>query len=138
MGAHAKKMRRLFRQADTSNDGYLNLEEFRRVLSDPAVRLWLASMDMESGDAERLFVLIDNGDGLISADELIAGVARLKGGARSIDLAMIINELRSIHNAMLAAAGGAPESHGEGLLGQFAGVDRLNDEDLKEALSHTQ
>merc|ERR1712038_2229406 len=85
--AHVHKMRRLFQQADTSGDGYINLDEFKTVLSDTSVRLWLASMDMEVGDAERLFLLIDNGDGLISADELIAGVSRLKGSARSIDLA---------------------------------------------------
>merc|ERR1712190_220532 len=42
--AHCNKMRKLFQQADTSGDGYLNLEEFKKVLQDASVRVWLASM----------------------------------------------------------------------------------------------
>jgi hypothetical protein len=40
-------------------------------------------MDLDAGDIDTLFALIDDGDGGITVDELIKGVSRLKGTARS-------------------------------------------------------
>mmetsp|Transcript_46258 Transcript_46258/g.107572 ORF Transcript_46258/g.107572 Transcript_46258/m.107572 type:complete len:578 (+) Transcript_46258:61-1794(+) len=88
---HKKKMKLLFETADETGDGQLSLEEFRALLQGDAktsqwIKLWLASMDLDVSDVDTLYHLIDDGDGGITADELVRGISRLKGPARSIDL----------------------------------------------------
>jgi len=106
---HAGKMRRLFKDTDANGDGRLTLEEFQEVVREPVVGTWLGSMDLDSRDTVALFQLIDeNMDGTISADELINGVARLKGAARSIDLNVMKIEQQKLfarlHNGDMSCA----------------------------------
>merc|ERR1712048_1383803 len=93
---HKRKMHKLFEEADDSGDGILSREEFIQVVSTSSVKTWLASMELDAGDAETLWSLLDDGDGHLTADELIKGVARLKGAARSIDLATLMHEHRHL------------------------------------------
>lgn len=93
---HSQKMRLLFAHADASQDGMVSLEEFRQVLSDPDLKTWLGSMDLDSSDVDQLFELLDNGDGHLSVDELIKGVGKLKGAARGIDLTMLMSDHRKL------------------------------------------
>mmetsp|Transcript_107707 Transcript_107707/g.337326 ORF Transcript_107707/g.337326 Transcript_107707/m.337326 type:complete len:161 (-) Transcript_107707:69-551(-) len=86
--AHRQKMTKLFAAADQDGDGDITLEEFKEALSEPDIRVWLSSMELDaSEDVEAVFALLDNnGNGLVNRDELIAGVLRLKGFARNIDV----------------------------------------------------
>lgn len=84
---HVQKMELLFKQSDVDHDGHLSVEEFRNVVKDEFVKTWLGSMELEADDADDLFWLLDSGDGTITAEQLIKGAARLKGTARSMDLA---------------------------------------------------
>eukprot|EP00404_Azadinium_spinosum_P045945 CAMPEP_0180804022 /NCGR_PEP_ID=MMETSP1038_2-20121128/61233_1 /TAXON_ID=632150 /ORGANISM="Azadinium spinosum, Strain 3D9" /LENGTH=159 /DNA_ID=CAMNT_0022844425 /DNA_START=148 /DNA_END=627 /DNA_ORIENTATION=- len=61
---HLKKMRLLFREADDSGDGFLTFREFKEVMEDPRVKAWLAAMDLDVGDVELVFGLLDGGVGL--------------------------------------------------------------------------
>lgn len=95
MKVHQQKMRQLFMEADSSGDGQLSLDEFKAIVSIPAVKTWLGSMELDASDADDLFDLIDtegNGDGQVSVDELVKGVSHLKGAARSIDLILFMKE----------------------------------------------
>lgn len=58
------------------------------MTKDPRVKMWLAAMDFDASNAQRVFELIegDDGDDKLSAEELVNGVAKLKGSAKSIDL----------------------------------------------------
>merc|ERR1712232_701073 len=94
MKKHAEKMTKLFLAADSSGDGYLDAEEFRGVMNDPGVRLWLSSMDIDAADADVLFGLLDTGDGSLELKEIIQGVSRLKGPARSLDLNVLMRDLK--------------------------------------------
>jgi len=97
---HKEKMRRLFMHADLDGDGGIDVVEFQELLNDKEVRQWLASMELEiwsDRDGYDLFQMIDDGDGQVSLDELVKGVARLKGQARNVDLALLgqrLGELR--------------------------------------------
>merc|ERR1712007_68098 len=82
---HQKRMSRFFDAAAV--DGFIQQENFERLLSNKNVRTWLSAMDVDVGpDASLLFHLLDDGDNRLSGDELVKGVARLKGGAKSLDL----------------------------------------------------
>jgi len=60
-------------------------------------------MELEGGDHHLLFSLIDDGDGKMTLDELVAGVAKLKGAARSIDMVQVLRSLEGIRAALEAA-----------------------------------
>eukprot|EP00928_Gymnodinium_smaydae_P018341 TRINITY_DN16988_c0_g2_i1.p1 TRINITY_DN16988_c0_g2~~TRINITY_DN16988_c0_g2_i1.p1 ORF type:complete len:515 (-),score=98.05 TRINITY_DN16988_c0_g2_i1:473-2017(-) len=95
---HLQKMEALLLEADAGGDGQISLEEWQELLKDPTVRIWLSSMELDTSDAELVFELIDStGDGQLDFQELMAGVSRLRGSARSIDL----EALRRSHNEMM-------------------------------------
>merc|ERR550537_2166690 len=83
---HVAKMLQFLRAADDSNDGLLQREEVKKILENPDMKVWLSAQDLDVCDVDLLFDFLDGGEGHISSQELIAGVARLKGAARSIDL----------------------------------------------------
>merc|ERR1712007_374199 len=56
------------------------------LLENKWMRTWMAAMDLEVGDGELLFEFVDSGVGKVTARELLNGLVRLKGPARSIDL----------------------------------------------------
>jgi len=91
---HRRKMMSLFEHADADLDGSLTIEEFNRVVNDPQVKTWLSSMGLDVDDVDTLFRLIDDGDEQLTASELIDGVAKLQGSARSIDLVLLLHEHR--------------------------------------------
>eukprot|EP00421_Protoceratium_reticulatum_P011283 CAMPEP_0168398948 /NCGR_PEP_ID=MMETSP0228-20121227/21841_1 /TAXON_ID=133427 /ORGANISM="Protoceratium reticulatum, Strain CCCM 535 (=CCMP 1889)" /LENGTH=485 /DNA_ID=CAMNT_0008412465 /DNA_START=45 /DNA_END=1502 /DNA_ORIENTATION=+ len=92
---HRRKMKLLFEHADTSGDGQLTLDEFHEVVSDPQIKTWLASMEIDAADVDNLYSLLDQtGEGRLSATELIRGMLKLKGPARAIDLANLMREHR--------------------------------------------
>eukprot|EP00440_Ansanella_granifera_P002203 gb/GFBE01002384.1/.p1 GENE.gb/GFBE01002384.1/~~gb/GFBE01002384.1/.p1 ORF type:complete len:553 (+),score=115.54 gb/GFBE01002384.1/:1-1659(+) len=104
VNTHTRKMKMFFDRADTSGDGTIDLDEFKMMASNPAVSLWLSSMELDEKDNDLLFKLIDNGDASITLDELIKGVGKLKGNARSIDMVRVMRDLANV-KAMLQQAG---------------------------------
>jgi len=83
---HFRKMERLFNLVDAQNKGFIDRHDFRAALQLPTLSNWLDSMEIETGDAEALFDLLDGGDGELTFEKLHRGIARLKGSARNIDL----------------------------------------------------
>merc|ERR1712039_928128 len=76
-----------------SGDGELDVTEFEETMEEPDVKSWMASMGLEVKDARAVFTLVDsNGDGRLSAAELVDGVGRLMGNARNLDLLILMNE----------------------------------------------
>jgi len=84
---HSEQMDLLFKETDTSGDGFLSFDEFKEVLHDARVKSWLGSLELEVEDVPLLFELTDaNLDGQISGPELVCGFAGIKGLARRIDM----------------------------------------------------
>jgi len=94
---HVKKMERLFKEADTSCDGLIDREEFKKVLMIDKVKTWLSAMELEVSDPDLLFDFLDDGDEAITVAELIDGVARLKGSARNIDLVALMHNVNKVY-----------------------------------------
>eukprot|EP00929_Paragymnodinium_shiwhaense_P013917 TRINITY_DN121765_c0_g1_i1.p1 TRINITY_DN121765_c0_g1~~TRINITY_DN121765_c0_g1_i1.p1 ORF type:complete len:655 (-),score=146.97 TRINITY_DN121765_c0_g1_i1:120-2084(-) len=98
---HVQKMRQLFHEADESCDGYLSFGEFQKIVEDKRVRTWLAAMELDIQDVAHAFRIIDmNGDGQLSAEELVRGVARMKGHARSLDLLFVMEKLENMEEEL--------------------------------------
>eukprot|EP00928_Gymnodinium_smaydae_P001704 TRINITY_DN10614_c0_g1_i1.p1 TRINITY_DN10614_c0_g1~~TRINITY_DN10614_c0_g1_i1.p1 ORF type:complete len:320 (+),score=35.09 TRINITY_DN10614_c0_g1_i1:80-961(+) len=83
---YGRLIQRLFSQLDASGDGLICLTEFKNMLQLPKLKFWLSRLDLEYHDLLGLFELLDDGDENISLDEFTAGVFRLKGQAKSIDV----------------------------------------------------
>eukprot|EP00929_Paragymnodinium_shiwhaense_P087645 TRINITY_DN47787_c0_g3_i1.p1 TRINITY_DN47787_c0_g3~~TRINITY_DN47787_c0_g3_i1.p1 ORF type:complete len:737 (-),score=101.73 TRINITY_DN47787_c0_g3_i1:90-2300(-) len=76
-------------------EGGLTLEGFEEHLKTKAVREYFALLDLDVSDAWILFKLLDeDGSGFIDAEEFVDGCLKLKGNARSIDLAKLGQESR--------------------------------------------
>jgi len=106
---HKAKMQVLFNKADISGDGFMTQAEFETIWNEPGLRLWLAAQEVDVKDPKAFFNLLDlHGVGSISVTELIEGVARLKGTARSSDLQVLMRELRELQTTVkrLACLGG--------------------------------
>jgi len=100
MKKHQREMDKLFRLADDSKDGFISRQEFRQVLSIPRVRTWLSAMELEVEDYDLLFDFMDDGDQRISAIELMRGVQRLKGAARSIDMVAVMRKMLNMQQQL--------------------------------------
>ncbi|CAE8719467.1 unnamed protein product [Polarella glacialis] len=101
MEAHVAKMTLLFAEADTSGDGFLSYAEFQEIVEDPRVKTWLGAMQLDVVDTRQVFDLIETDGshdvaGELSAEDLVRGVSRLKGNARSLDLATALQKLRTM------------------------------------------
>jgi hypothetical protein len=84
---HADKMTAFFGQADEDDDGFVDFGEFQECLKNDNLRTWLSSMELDVSDERALFLLLDkDSDGRVSHEDLIEGVGRLKGGARSYEV----------------------------------------------------
>jgi hypothetical protein len=93
MKTTAHKMGRLFVAADESGDGKVDVEEFRATMQEPDVQTWMASMDLNVEDAGMVFELLDaDGDGALTASELVEGVSRLMGDARNLDMLVLMRD----------------------------------------------
>eukprot|EP00930_Biecheleria_cincta_P093149 TRINITY_DN8332_c0_g1_i3.p1 TRINITY_DN8332_c0_g1~~TRINITY_DN8332_c0_g1_i3.p1 ORF type:complete len:697 (+),score=134.64 TRINITY_DN8332_c0_g1_i3:56-2146(+) len=97
---HMKKMLRLFKHADSSGDGNLGRSEFRGVMTNPGVKSWLAAQELNVAEPDLLFELLKNSDDEITAEGLVAGVARLAGSARSFDLVALKEEHKRSDEAL--------------------------------------
>lgn len=99
MNQMTAKLEQVFRLADASNDGLVSLEEFKGMLEDTRMRLWLKQLQLEHADLMELFELIDDGDGFISWPEFMHGATRLKGNAKGSDLFRLETKIDTVLKA---------------------------------------
>merc|ERR1712014_291523 len=63
-------------------------------LKNDHVHHWFEGQGLNLSDADRVFELLEtDGDGKLSVEEIVCGVFRLQGPARSLDLAVLSKEL---------------------------------------------
>jgi len=84
-----RKLKSLFRALDTDEDRCLCREEFDQVKTNNDLKVWMGALDIDPNDLDGLFDLLDNGDDLVSLDEFLSGATRVRGFAKSIDLAQL-------------------------------------------------
>jgi len=97
-----QKLAGVFESLDVSGDGLLRFDEFQVIISNPDVKLWLSTLDVQVHDVHGLFHLLDDGDGQITYDEFLDGMMRLTGQARSLDLVALSRHCDKIEDTVLA------------------------------------
>ncbi|CAK0827250.1 unnamed protein product [Prorocentrum cordatum] len=120
-----QEMRSLFHEMDADGSGTVCLSEVRFFFNDDRLRSYFTALGLETQDAERLFLLLDEGEtGDIDIDMFLNGCLRLKGTARSIDVYQLLQDNRKMYNRVLdlqeavatALKGGSvgPSAHAKG------------------------
>eukprot|EP00929_Paragymnodinium_shiwhaense_P001216 TRINITY_DN10143_c0_g1_i1.p1 TRINITY_DN10143_c0_g1~~TRINITY_DN10143_c0_g1_i1.p1 ORF type:complete len:841 (+),score=170.01 TRINITY_DN10143_c0_g1_i1:113-2635(+) len=96
------RLRTLFNHLDSTRDGSLSLAEFEAHLKDEHMQAFLQTMDIENFDAWTLFKLLDtDGGGSVDMEEFVDGCFRLKGHAKSIQMAQIMYHHKWIMDKLL-------------------------------------
>eukprot|EP00421_Protoceratium_reticulatum_P012495 CAMPEP_0168403028 /NCGR_PEP_ID=MMETSP0228-20121227/23919_1 /TAXON_ID=133427 /ORGANISM="Protoceratium reticulatum, Strain CCCM 535 (=CCMP 1889)" /LENGTH=344 /DNA_ID=CAMNT_0008416621 /DNA_START=181 /DNA_END=1211 /DNA_ORIENTATION=+ len=74
--------------------GYLTWEDFQAKIGTKAMRNFFKDMDINESEAKGLFCIMDlDGSGTINASEFLSGCLKLRGPAKAIDTAVIIEEV---------------------------------------------
>merc|ERR1711924_345421 len=84
--ANAAKLREMFALVDESGDGTISWDEMEQLMHNPTALMYLSKLELSVNHLETIFRLLDDGDGEITLEEFIAGISKLKGQARSIDV----------------------------------------------------
>lgn len=95
-------LQQVFNELDTNDSGSLSLEEFEQHINDEKIMAYLRSLDINISQARTLFTLLDvDHTGEVDIDEFAGGLLRLKGGATSMDMAVLKYQVEWIHSNIL-------------------------------------
>eukprot|EP00931_Biecheleriopsis_adriatica_P019327 TRINITY_DN13200_c0_g1_i1.p1 TRINITY_DN13200_c0_g1~~TRINITY_DN13200_c0_g1_i1.p1 ORF type:complete len:246 (-),score=36.48 TRINITY_DN13200_c0_g1_i1:421-1158(-) len=95
---HEKTLTRLF--SNISSDGVITLVDFESQFQSDEVKAFFQSLNLEPSDAWSLFKLIDrDGTGDIDIGEFLEGCLALRGPAKAIDIATLMQESRAVREA---------------------------------------
>jgi len=84
------KIHKVFTELDRDFDGKISLAEFEAAFADPNMVTYLSVLGLEVNDVKALYCLLDHDrSGSIDIEDFIVGCLRLRGEAKSLDLAMI-------------------------------------------------
>jgi len=90
---HVDRIKKLFKEIDSDQSGHITIKEFERHLGSESVQAYFATLELDPSDAWTLFKLLDwDSSHAIDIDEFVLGCMRLKGAARSADMARLTYE----------------------------------------------
>merc|ERR1712187_577323 len=96
--AFIKEMSAIFEEADTDGSGIMTWAKFHEYLKDDHVQAYLRTQKLEITEAHELFrLLAAENDETVDIAEFVIGCMRLKGQAKSADMAILLRETRQIH-----------------------------------------
>lgn len=85
-----EQFKTMYAEIDKDASGSISIQEFEAHLGDPTVKDYFALLELDTTDAWTLFKLLDiDESNHIDVEEFVEGCLRLKGNARSIDLAKL-------------------------------------------------
>ena len=91
--AHLQKIRELFGKLGDKDEGIITYTMFEEKINSPAVREYFESLGLDVWDAWTFFKLLDqDAGGAIEIEEFLMGCLRLRGQARAMELAKIIQD----------------------------------------------
>eukprot|EP00913_Durusdinium_trenchii_P021515 g20217.t1 len=121
LASYTRKVKNLFATMDQSGDGVINFEEFSKLVQSPMLQFLLSQLDLEYHDLLSLFEFLDNGDGEITLTErqgcknrarwqrdteFLDGAAKLRGGAKALDIWRMETKIEVLFVEVLSALRG--------------------------------
>jgi len=101
MDEYMKRVMQFFKEADADGSGTLSWDEFEKHISAPRVRAYFQALELDVTQAHLLFEMLDtDNNNAVAIDEFIDGCVRLRGGARSVDLNMILLQAQKLSQQM--------------------------------------
>jgi len=95
----------LLHEVDADGSGCITKDEFFNALETDAIVSMLASLEVEIHDVENLWVEMDiNGDNIVSIEEFVAGMRKLKEHARSIDVHIVYARVNKLLDTLAQIA----------------------------------
>jgi len=94
--------RELFMTLDGGIHATMSWDTFQSKLDAPQMVEFFKFIDVDPSDAKGLFKLLDlDSSGGVSAEEFLNGAIRLRGHAKSLDVALLIQEVKKIQSRLL-------------------------------------
>lgn len=104
-----KQVCKMFVLADEDESHEISWPEFKKHLSDPGMDAYFKTLDLTREEAGDLFHLLDvDQSGYLTVEEFVRGCMRLRGPARSVDLAAFVYDFNCRNaeiNVLLAKFG---------------------------------
>jgi len=93
---YGSRLLKLFEELDSSGDGLLNRNEFNMLKKDPKLKSVFSLLGIDPDDMEDLWNCMDDGDGMIRAQEFCDGAVRMKGAARGLDMVGLVRRVKKL------------------------------------------
>jgi voltage-gated sodium channel len=77
---------KIFQEVDEDGSGKLTKEEFLDVLDDVAFIRKMKQLDIDLVELPEIFGILDDGDGVLTAEEFISGLMKMHGPCQSKDM----------------------------------------------------
>merc|ERR1719221_1251369 len=91
-------MSEIFKNVDTDQSGGVSLAELQAHMQDADVCAYFSALGVDTFQVGNLFMLLDTDEsGVITKEEFLKGVLRLRGDAKSLDIAIVMYELEQVH-----------------------------------------
>jgi len=93
-------LQRVFEELDSNGSGTLTLDEFEQQIQDEHILTYLSTLELDIDQVRILLTLLDlDQNGEVDIEEFITGCLRLKGRAKSLDMAILQYQIEWIlHN----------------------------------------
>jgi hypothetical protein len=96
------EMRRIFEEVDEDKDGMITWEKFRDYLKNERAQAFFTTQALDTSDAAGLFNLLDKeGKGKIKVEDFALGCMRLRGQAKSSEVATLMRESRKASRKLM-------------------------------------
>jgi len=87
------EMKGIFEEVDQDGEGKITWDKFRKFMENDHVQAYFATQQLDTSDARELFTLLDtDGNGSVGLEEFVMGCQRLRGQAKSSDVAALQRE----------------------------------------------
>jgi len=93
--AFLAEVRTIFEEVDDEEAGRITWQKFRDYLKSDQAQAFFATQQLDTSDAARLFSLLEQDEeGAVNIEEFTLGCMRLRGPAKSSDMAALLKETR--------------------------------------------
>jgi len=92
-----KQLVTLFMEADEDRNCTISQKEFGQYIQNPDIQAYFLALDLDVDRVDRMFTLLDpENKGALDVREFCEGIIHLRGNAKAVDVAMIMNALHKI------------------------------------------